>query len=205
LIEVKQIKSEQFTSNVYLLTSSLSEEVFLIDCGVFSPVLDYINSGHRVHGVFLTHYHYDHIYYLKQWMDKFPDLVVYGSEITLTGLGDAKRNLSLYHDDPIELINFNAERLDEASKIELFDGMFITAFVTEGHCEGSLTFQFGDHVFTGDALIPNIPTVTKLKTGSKIMAKASVAKIKSLTSEHSIICPGHLEMISATAVEWESY
>ncbi len=56
-----------------------------------------------------------------------------------------------------------------------------------------------------DALIPNIPIVTKLKSGNKQQAKESALKIKMATDENSIICPGHLNMIKSTEINWNIY
>lgn len=205
LIQVKPIQSEQFTSLVYVLTSSSSEEVFLIDCGGFQSVLEVLDAKQKVCGIFLTHYHYDHIYYLSKWIDQFPNLVVYGSEKTALGIQDAKVNLSFYHEDPVHLEVPNYRVLSDSEEEIIWDIISIKAFETEGHCDGSITFQMGNCLFTGDTLIPNIPTVTKLKTGSKEKLQLSIKKIKCLITDETLICPGHLKMISAKEVEWEMY
>lgn len=205
LFQVTQIQSEQFTSHVYVLTTSFSDEVFLIDCGGFQPVLDFLGAEAKVKGIFLTHYHYDHIYYLQHWFAMFPDLIVYGSEKTIFGLSNAKVNLSYYHGDSVEVSINNVVCLEDQSKIELLEGAFIKSFSTEGHCEGSLSFQLGNYFFTGDSLIPNIPTVTKLRTGSKDKARDSIVKIHKLVEKSSIICPGHLAMVSVDDVDWHLY
>jgi len=205
LFQVTQIQSEQFTSHVYVLTSSISEEVFLIDCGGFRPVLDFLGAEAKVKGIFLTHYHYDHIYFVKQWIEIFPNATVYGSESTMNCLRNPKVNLSFYHEDHVQVELKASQFLYEGSVTEIFEGIFIKSLSTEGHCEGSLTYIFENYVFTGDALIPNIPTVTKLKTGSKELSKSSIKKIKDSISVNSIICPGHHEMISAKLVRWDLY
>lgn len=205
MIQVNQVQSEKFTSHVYVLTSSLSEEVFLIDCGGFQSVLDVLDAKQKVTGIFITHYHYDHIYYLSNWINQFPDLIVFGSQKTMLGLQDPKINLSFYHEDPVQLEVPNFKVLSDTEEIIVWDTLTIKGFDTEGHCDGSMTFQMGNYLFTGDTLIPNIPTVTKLKTGSKEKLQLSIKKIKSLVTEQTLICPGHLEMISGKEVQWEIY
>ncbi|MEN9304696.1 MAG: hypothetical protein RL264_3125 [Bacteroidota bacterium] len=205
MFQVTQIQSEQFTSHVYVITTSSRDEVFLIDCGGFQPVLDFLGTEAKVKGIFLTHYHYDHIYYVKQWMEIFPNATVYGSESTLSGLRNPKINLSFYHEDPVQVELTFSQFLFEGSITEIFDGIYIKSLLTEGHCEGSITYILENYVFTGDALIPNIPTVTKLKTGSKELSKVSIKKIKDSLSVNSIICPGHLEMKLAGQVLWDLY
>lgn len=205
MLIVEKIKSEIFTSNAYLLTSSNKEEVFLIDCGAFEPVLDKFPEHYDLKGIFITHFHYDHIYFIKEWIERFPNVVIYCSEITKEGIASSKRNLSFYHDDPVEFDIASCQILKEGDNIRLFDGIYLFVLKTEGHCEGSLSFKMGDYIFTGDALIPNIPVVTKLKSGNKVLAKESVLKIKSHADEHTIICPGHMEPIKAKDVLWDIY
>lgn len=205
MISVQNIKSEIFNSNVYVITSSSNEEVFLVDCGGFEPVLNVLPKKAVVKGIFLTHYHYDHIYFIKNWIKKYPDVKFYGSGITLEGLSNPKRNLSFYHEEPIEILEVHYQVLSENEKIQLFRDSIIKVFETEGHCEGSLTFLIEKFVFTGDALIPNIPIVTKLKTGNKQRAEESVRKIRSITEENFIICPGHLKTYNYQDVDWNLY
>ena len=205
MLTVQKIQSEIFNSNVYTITSSEHEEVFLIDCGGFEPVLDSLPPTAVVSGIFLTHYHYDHIYFIKDWIVRYPDVKFYGSQITLEGLSNPKRNLSFYHDDPIAVTDVNYQTITDAVSVTLFDYISFTAFETEGHCEGSLSFLIDNYIFTGDAIIPNIPIVTKLKTGNKEKAKDSVRKIKSLLNDEFIICPGHLETFKYQDVKWNLY
>lgn len=188
-----------------MLRKKTSEAVFLIDCGGFQSVKKYLKLHHRVCGIFLTHYHYDHIYFLDAWIKDFPDLTVYGSQATLQGLSDEKINLSFYHEKPVKSSPIKFQIVEDGETINLSNGIVLKAHVTEGHCAGCVTYATDKYIFTGDALIPNIPIVTKLKTGSKVLASASVEKIKNLVSTSSIICPGHLEMSAVQNVEWSTY
>lgn len=206
MIDVLKIRSEIFTSNTYLITSSQKEEVFLIDCGAFDEVIEHLPSNAILKGIFLTHYHYDHIYYIEKWIEMYPDVKVYGSLITKEGVENPKRNLSFYHEDPIKFEIINFKTIEEGSIVSLFKSKYeLYAFETDGHCEGSLTFLLGNYIFTGDALIPNIPVVTKLKTGDKLKAKISIDKIRSLAEDKCLICPGHLEILNYNDVNWNLY
>jgi hydroxyacylglutathione hydrolase len=188
-----------------VLRKQSSESVFLIDCGGFQSVKKYLKLHHRVSGIFLTHYHYDHIYFLNEWIKDFPDLIVFGSQTTMQGLSDEKINLSFYHEKPVKCRPRKFQIVEDGETINLSNVFELRAHVTEGHCAGCVTYALDNYIFTGDALIPNIPIVTKLKTGSKVLAVASVNKIKNLTAKSSIICPGHLEMTAVQNVEWSNY
>lgn len=205
MVEVKRIKSEIFTSNVYILRSANSLKVFLIDCGALADVVRELKSNEVVSGIFITHYHYDHIYFLKDFLLMFPDIKLYGTKITAEGIKDPKRNLSFYHEDPIN-VNYNSfEVLNDEQELQIFGQTGLKSITTEGHCEGSLTYIVNDYIFTGDSLIPNIPIVTKLRTGNKLLAKQSVNKIKGASTNKTIFCPGHLEIKKYDEVEWNLY
>lgn len=206
MIEVNKFTSEKFTSNVYTITSSLKkEEVVLIDCGEFNDIVEFLPSSSYVKSILITHYHYDHIYYIQKFIDRFPNVIFYGSQKTLKGLFNSKRNLSFYYNDPIEIKRINYEILGDGQQVPIFRDTILQAIETEGHCEGSLTYLIDNFVFTGDALIPNIPTVTKLKTGDKLKAKVSIEKIRQISNSQSIICPGHLGFSEYINVDWSLY
>ncbi len=76
---------------------------------------------------------------------------------------------------------------------------------TPGHNEGCLTFQLSELLFHRRCFNSNIPIVTKLKSGNKQQAKESALKIKMVTDENSFICPGHLNMIKSTEIDWKVY
>jgi hydroxyacylglutathione hydrolase len=206
LIEVKQFRSAIFTSNTYSISfPDENEEVYLVDCGEFQNVIDSFKETSVLKGIFITHYHYDHIYFLEQWLKKFPDVMIFCSELTKSGIASPKQNLSFYHNDPIAIDMPNCKILTDEAEIAIGHDLKIKAIITEGHCEGCTTFIFGKHIFTGDALIPNISVVTKLKSGNKLQAGLSVEKIKSFCEHGSCICPGHLDMIESSNVNWKNY
>jgi hydroxyacylglutathione hydrolase len=205
VFEITKICSEEFTSNVYLISSSNTDSVYLIDCGAYNDVLKHIKSDQYLKAIFITHYHYDHIYFIKEWSLRFPEVKIFGSNQTFNGLGNSKLNLSFYHEDPIEVNISDFGILKNNEGVQLFEDLQIEAIETEGHCEGSLTYILRNNFFTGDALIPNIPIVTKLRTGNKDLAKESAKKIKTLASNDSVIYPGHLEPINYQDIYWDIY
>ena len=62
---IHRIINSVFTSNTYILTSE-GQSAFLIDIGDVQPVKELLdNDGKVVKAVFLTHTHYDHIYFIS--------------------------------------------------------------------------------------------------------------------------------------------
>jgi glyoxylase-like metal-dependent hydrolase (beta-lactamase superfamily II) len=207
LVSVVRILSDTFTSNVYLVSAvEKLKEVYLIDCGCNIESI-YARIGlFELKGIFITHYHYDHIYYIEDLISKFPLVKVYGSKETKIGLASAKKNLSFYHNFPIEIdVSKNFVEVKNNEEILMFDKLFSKILTTEGHCEGCISIKINNYVFTGDALIPNIPIVTKLKTGDKDKSRQSVEKLKNNMSFNDIVCPGHLEPKMYSEIDWEMY
>jgi glyoxylase-like metal-dependent hydrolase (beta-lactamase superfamily II) len=65
-----------------------------------------------------------------------------------------------------------------------------------------MSFQVGNYLFTGDSFIPQIPVVTKLKSGDKQQNVLSLQKIKSLIKSDTIVCPGHGSMCLGEEIIW---
>lgn len=145
----------------------------------------------NVKSVLLTHAHFDHIYGLNKLIERNPDAVVYTNEAGLIMLGDAKKNMSLYHETPF--VFDYPERIftvTDGDEIDLDDDLAAKVVFTPGHNPSCITWIIGDAIFTGDALIPGVKTVTNLPHGNKAQALASEALIKSLALNKSIY-PGH--------------
>ena len=204
--KIKKFILKSSNSNTYLLQSEFDVmKCYLIDAGNCIDAINSLQPNQKIEAVFLTHAHYDHIAHIRDVIEKFPNCKIYCSEYTRIALSDHKLNLSFYHGTPVTFTGEQINIVKENDIIPLFNQDKMVILETPGHNEGCLTFQLGNYFFTGDALIPNIPIVTKLKSGNKQQAKESALKIKMATNENSIICPGHLNMIKSTDINWEGY
>lgn len=204
--KIKKFILKSSNSNTYLLQSEFDVmKCYLIDAGNCIDAINSLQPNQKIEAVFLTHAHYDHIAHIGDVIEKFPNCKIYCSEYTRIELSDHKLNLSFYHGTPVTFTGEQINIVKENDVIPLFNQDKMVILETPGHNEGCLTFQLGNYFFTGDALIPNIPIVTKLKSGNKQQAKESALKIKMATDENSIICPGHLNIIKSTEINWNIY
>lgn len=186
-IKIHQVVNSVFTSNTFVL-SNAQGLAFLVDIGDFEPILQL--GVKEIKGVFLTHVHYDHIYGLRELLERFPNCPIYTSEWGVEALASDKLNFSRYHGDPLIIKCENVKVLSEGDKKELFDGISLDVFETPGHNRSCLTFKVGNSIFTGDAYIPGIKVVTTLPNANKMDAEASKERIVTMAQGLDLY-PGH--------------
>ena len=187
------ITNTVFSSRTYWLADKENSIAWLVDCGDVERVLKQLPQHIEVVGVLLTHVHYDHIYGLNFLIEKMPKCRVYTNSIGKTALVDPRHNFSRYHidvDDFIFKYPDNVVVVDEGDKVELFDTVFAGVYYTPGHDDTCLCYSVDDKLFTGDALIPGIKTVTTFPHSDKKKAYESEKHIKQIL-DGKTICPGH--------------
>lgn len=192
-IIINYITNSIFSSRTYWLKENIQERVWLVDCGDFDKVIQRLPEKSKVVGVLLTHVHFDHIYGLNQLMRAFPKCKVYTNDFGQKSLTDPKRNFSRYHTDVDDFIFEHPESVvivGEGEKIELFEGVYADVYFTPGHDESCLCYEVDGNLFTGDAYIPGIKTVTTFPHSSKKKAVESDIRISSLVRGMTVY-PGH--------------
>lgn len=192
-IKISFISNTIFSSRTYWLIDEKQKKVWLVDCGDIDEVLQNIPFNAKIVGVMLTHVHFDHIYGLNRLMSFFPNCKVYTNVFGLVSLTDPKRNFSRYHTDVDDFVFEHPENVvvvDEGEKIELFEGIYADVYYTPGHDESCLCYEIGENLFTGDAYIPGVKTVTTFPYSSKKKALESDVRINSLARGMKV-WPGH--------------
>lgn len=196
-MQVKQLRfvNTIFTSNTYVLYTSENSDVWVVDPGDMTPVWKWMqeNGKNRVRGILLTHTHFDHLYGVNSVLEKNPDcLLLVANEYGKNGLTDIKQNGSKYTSEPI-VINENADVRFMENDMELWPGVNMKTFLSPGHSDDSICLLVDNFFFTGDTLIENIRTVTKIRGGSVEKLKESVLMIGKLQGYGYHVCPGHNE------------
>lgn len=190
-MKVERIVNSFLQSNTFILSHSGENDLYIIDIGDISPLLKSIGER-NVKGLFLTHAHFDHIYGINDLLVAFPDCIVYASQPTFNALKNDKLNFSYYYEKPLLYKGATEIVLSEGQLIPLWNDLNLQTYITPGHSLGSTCFKVDNNLFTGDAYIPNVPPVTKLKEGNKAEALKSIERIKSLIYEGDVVHPGHL-------------
>jgi glyoxylase-like metal-dependent hydrolase (beta-lactamase superfamily II) len=189
MLKIDYIVNSFFDSMTWLLSDEGSSWVWLVDCGDVRPVIERIGDR-SIAGVLLTHAHFDHIYGLPELLKVYPDCKIFTNDIGRETLGNAKLNMSLYHETPLTVESQQITICGEGDDIELFGNISAKVYETPGHHPSCLTFMLEDDLFTGDAYIPGIKVVTNLPKGEKRQAQESWERIKKLAKGKKIR-PGH--------------
>ncbi len=187
---VEQLVTGKWKENCYLLKDQESGEIAIIDPGDDADTIAgrIEASGGKVCHILLTHGHYDHL--------------GAASEICkLTGLSCAIHvaDVSLLRRAPVYALAFEKRRIAAPSSITPFQGAEafylggerIQASLAPGHTRGSVCFQFGGCVFTGDTLMKATLGRTDLPGGDDDQIARSVHHLINQLPDNSLILPGH--------------
>ena len=188
------VTGQQFTSNCFLLYDrEVNNDCLVVDPGSEYPdeleqLLKDLNLYPKY--ILLTHEHFDHIWGCNYLVEKYHSKIIC-SVLCSEAIQDAKRNHSLFYNQKafqvpaadicIEDIGFNWN----------WNGWGITFFVAEGHTNAGICFEIGNSLFTGDTLLKDLRTVTKLFCGSKEKLVVTINRIKRLQGKGFYVYPGH--------------
>ncbi|MEG2229009.1 MAG: MBL fold metallo-hydrolase, partial [Odoribacter sp.] len=140
--------------------------------------------------ILLTHEHFDHIWGVEKLREKY-DCKVISSFNCSSLITDPKKNLSLFYDQkgfrcsPADMI---IEDLSNPMNFQSYDIYF---YNTPGHSSGSICIKIKNYLFTGDTLMENMKTPTKLPGGDQLLLQLSLDFIVCNFPKDTIIFPGH--------------
>lgn len=196
MLEVTRFINSRFTSNTYVLSHPEHDDIWVVDPGDTKPVFEWMKTHQmtNVKGFLLTHAHFDHIYGINIILSRFPDCVVfianaYGNE----ALHNPKVNGSKYTEEGPIVIADNAKVEFFGDTMLLWEGVEIKTINTPGHSEDSQCLLVEGMLFTGDTLIKDVRTITKLKGGSVEKLDESMKVIAALKGSNLKVMPGHGE------------
>ena len=193
MLQVKGIVNSIFDSMTWLLSETESNQVWIVDCGDISPIIEKIGNK-TISGVLLTHAHFDHIYGINKLLEVFPDALIYTNADGEKGLQNPKWNISRYHDDVEDFVISspqNVRVIDKEGMLYIDDNLTVEVLFTPGHESSCLSFILGNNLFTGDAYIPGINTVVTFPRSNKQQALESENELKLMEQHGYTIRAGH--------------
>lgn len=205
-LRIKTIKNNPVTSNCYIVSCSIGNSCIIIDPGSRDciPLLNYLEKEHLFPDyVILTHEHFDHIGGVDVLREHF-DIQLITSRGCSEAIGIPKRNMSVFYDGRGWGIG-KADIVTEEIK-NLNWGKYHLDFIeSPGHTLNGICISIGDILFSGDTMIHNLKTVTKLPGGDKDQLRKTLTYLFSQFSPHTQILPGHGEAFFFEDVKIEDF
>lgn len=179
------------SSNCYLVKETNTGLYLLVDAGEFSSEIEkeLRDKGvEKLEYILLTHGHYDHIMGVKALEEVFGGKVVIHEDDN-PYLGNGMLSLAFFR-------GYNEEDYPEADMLVTdetvlpFGDEKIRVIHTPGHTPGSICYEIGDILFTGDTLFKNCVGRADLPGGDAKTLIKSLFKLKNIARDY-IVCPGH--------------
>lgn len=197
MLEVVRFVNSRFTSNTYIIAHPEHENVWVVDPGDTDAVFEWMKAHSKkvITGILLTHAHFDHLYGVNEIVNKFHNCVLYiANEYGKEALSNPKKNGSRYTEEGPIVVDEKAIIRYYNETMLLWDGVEMKTFNTPGHSDDSQCFIVDGMLFTGDTLIKDVRTVTKLKGGSVEKLEESMSVIEQLKGNGLKVMPGHGEV-----------
>lgn len=192
---VKAMPVGPIGTNCYLFGDEEAKVCAVIDPGDDAPEIQHMieESGLRLAMILMTHGHFDHVTALPSLQHSYPGVPVYIHREDYAQEGEAK----MYQMPAAANVIFCRE--GDALKL---GGLTIHVLETPGHTPGSVTFQVGEVLFTGDTLFRGSMGRTDFPGGSYEVIMRSLKKLALLPGDYRV-CPGH-EGLSTLEAERQS-
>lgn len=191
MIEINCLKSKYMRGvmeqNTYVLTKG--KFAVIIDAGADLEDVKSVVKNKKVLAVFLTHLHFDHFWYLEEYLNEF-DTFVYIQEGFENKFIDTELNGSIIVRQEI-LKNISKKRIKYYAKKLKLENFEFEVYDTPGHAADAVCVLCEEMLFTGDTIFSDCIGRIDLKDSSKNDMIDSLEKIRNI--DFKIAYPGHYE------------
>lgn len=191
---VEKIVNKPIDSNSFIIYTDKNKSCIIVDPGSEKSknLIEFINEKQlEPEYIFLTHEHFDHIWGVNKLKDIYDVKIISSKECSLN-IVNKKKNLSVFYDQ-VGFDCYPADILIEDIENKLsWNDNCIRFFKTKGHSEGSICFSISNYLFTGDTLIKDEKTVTKLPGGNKEkLILSNVLLLNNFEKINPLVYAGH--------------
>lgn len=183
---IHSIISHDFHANTYVVEGQ--NACMIIDAGASIEQIKSVCQK-PVQAVFITHAHFDHIWYLEQYATAF-NCPIYLSKEACDKLTNPDTNLSSSFCEKQLRVFLPEDRLIKIdNSLMVVDSIDIRSFVTKGHSNCSLSFVLGKDCFCGDLLFEDGIGRTDFEDGNIVSLYKSMKNL--LAMDCKTFYPGH--------------
>ena len=189
-MEIISLSVTGFESNCFIVHNGT--DAFVIDPSTSEQKILWAleKNGLSLGGILLTHGHFDHIWRAQE-LREATGAPLYVHELDAEMLTDSKKNAFATFTGGNFVIEEAEVLLHEGDEIALGDEK-IKVMHTPGHTKGSVCFDTGDSLITGDTIFAEGFGRYDLYGGNLAELKASLARLfKMAESERRLIFCGH--------------
>ena len=164
-LTVKTFINNPVSSNCHIIYDDSEKHGIVVDPGSedSSEILSFVrNNALVVDYVILTHEHFDHTWAA----DKFSAPILCTKDCADT-ISDKKRNLSFFFNQLGFQIEVTATCVEDYNMKMKILGYEVEFYKNGAHSPGGLLFTIDKYIVTGDMLIKDLKTVTKLQWANK--------------------------------------
>ena len=175
----KSMEIEELTVGIvqtccYILSKEGGQECIVIDPGAEANRIRKHVGDRKIAAILLTHGHFDHIGAVRELMEPGTKLVIHGLDAPM--LGDPELNASAGLIARKVTAPEATDLVKEGDELE-FAGMKVKVLHTPGHTPGSVCYEIGGELFTGDTLFEYGWGRTDLPGGSEAQMEASLRRL----------------------------
>lgn len=178
-------------TNAYIWTNKETGRAVVVDPGMNPQPLIRRLQDLELEAILLTHAHFDHIGGVDE-LRKLKKCPVYVHDLEADWLTSPKKNGSLLWPEVGPPISTDPAEyaLDEGQTLELL-GESIKVFHTPGHSPGSVSFLWGNNLFSGDVLFKLSVGRTDLPGGNHQDLMDSITDKLFKLDDALVVFPGH--------------
>jgi len=194
-IRITTVTGGPLDVNTYVVGMEGGDSCVVVDPGAEPERVAEAVGSRRVDAVLLTHGHFDHILFAGHWLEMGAKLYVHRLDAQM--LRSPSLNLSQVINQ--RLVLPEADALLEEGDIVREAGLELTVLHTPGHTPGSVCYQMGHTLLSGDTLFYRSYGRVDLPGGDESEMSHSLMRLMQLDAE-TIAYPGHG---MKTKIAWE--
>lgn len=183
---MKTLNVGELSTCCYIVRDDSADACVVIDPGAESERILAACEGRRIEAVLLTHGHFDHIGAVTEIAKDGAEIVIHREDAPM--MGDTRLNASWLAGWSITAPA--ATRTVCEGDTVSYAGVTFVVLHTPGHTPGSVCYQAGERLFTGDTLFHYGYGRTDLPGGSMRQLAESLRRLQPLAQACEIY-PGH--------------